>query len=77
MSKLKHTIYGFEVLLRFIMQFLRLFLQLLEPSLRIYIDGILCILSKVEFLFESLGSPGEALLKALETHVNPAKYGRS
>lgn len=76
MSKSRPTIYCFKVLLRFIMQFLRFFLQLLEPSLRIYIDGIFCVLSKVEFLLESLGSSGEALLKALETHVNPAKYAR-
>jgi hypothetical protein len=51
---LKHTVNCIKVFLRFVVQLLRLRLQLLEASLRINIYGILCVFTDIELGLEVL-----------------------
>jgi hypothetical protein len=51
---LEHAVDGVEVLFAFIAKALRLGLELLESALRVDVDGIFCVLAKVEFYFELL-----------------------
>lgn len=50
----QHVVDGLEVLFALIVQLLGLGLQLLEAAFRVYVDGILRVLSNVELVLECL-----------------------